>query len=86
MLIRQKNTNTEDYFSGRNIWFGFVVGASIFASKNGIWYVVGLAGNGAGDKMPLLICQVAFRIVRWMGIFLPFYAKQRSSLCRNFWA
>ncbi|MGB5388153.1 MAG: sodium:solute symporter, partial [Eudoraea sp.] len=75
-VIRQKQQNTEDYFlAGRNIGW-FIVGASIFASNIGSEHVVGLAGNGAGDKMPLLIYELHAWIVLMLGwVFLPFYAR-----------
>ncbi|WP_299530150.1 sodium:solute symporter [Ulvibacterium sp.] len=75
-VIRQKQKDTEDYFlAGRNIGW-FVVGASIFASNIGSEHVVGLAGNGAGDKMPLLIYELHAWLVLMLGwVFLPFYAR-----------
>lgn len=75
-VIKQKQKNTEDYFlAGRNIGW-FMVGASIFASNIGSEHVVGLAGNGAGDKMPLLIYELHAWIVLMLGwVFLPFYAR-----------
>ncbi len=75
-VILQKQKNTEDYFlAGRNIGW-FMVGASIFASNIGSEHVVGLAGNGAGDKMPLLIYELHAWIVLMLGwVFLPFYAR-----------
>ncbi len=75
-VIRQKQKNTEDYFlAGRNMGW-FIVGASIFASNIGSEHVVGLAGNGAGDKMPLLIYELHAWIVLMLGwVFLPFYAR-----------
>lgn len=75
-VIMQKQKNTEDYFlAGRNIGW-FMVGASIFASNIGSEHVVGLAGNGAGDKMPLLIYELHAWIVLMLGwVFLPFYAR-----------
>ncbi|MFS4417401.1 sodium:solute symporter [Maribacter sp. 2307ULW6-5] len=75
-VIKQKQKNTEDYFlAGRNLGW-FVVGASIFASNIGSEHVVGLAGNGAGDKMPLLIYELHAWIVLMLGwVFLPFYAR-----------
>ena len=75
-VILQKQKNTEDYFlAGRNIGW-FMVGASIFASNIGSEHVVGLAGNGAGDKMPLLIYELHAWVVLMLGwVFLPFYAR-----------
>lgn len=75
-VVLQKQKNTEDYFlAGRNIGW-FVVGASIFASNIGSEHVVGLAGTGASDKMPLLIYELHAWVVIMLGwLFLPFYAR-----------
>ena len=75
-VIRKKKENTEDYFlAGRNIGW-FVVGASIFASKIGSEHVVGLAGTGASNKLPLLIYEIQAWVVLILGwVFLPFYAR-----------
>ncbi len=75
-VILKKNDNTEDYFlAGRNIGW-FVVGASIFASNIGSEHVVGLAGTGASDKIPLLIYELHAWVVLLLGwVFLPFYAR-----------
>lgn len=74
--ILQKQKDTSDYFlAGRNIGW-FVVGASIFASNIGSEHVVGLAGAGAGDKMPMLIYEIQAWVVLMLGwVFLPFYAR-----------
>lgn len=75
-VIRKKEDNTEDYFlAGRNIGW-FVVGASIFASNIGSEHVVGLAGTGASNKLPLLIYEIHAWVVLILGwVFLPFYAR-----------
>ncbi|MEH6511698.1 sodium:solute symporter [Maribacter arcticus] len=75
-VIRKKEDNTEDYFlAGRNIGW-FVVGASIFASNIGSEHVVGLAGTGASNKLPLLIYEIHAWVVLMLGwVFLPFYAR-----------
>ncbi|MFT6995162.1 MAG: SSS family solute:Na+ symporter [Sediminicola sp.] len=75
-VIRKKEDNTEDYFlAGRNVGW-FVVGASIFASNIGSEHVVGLAGTGASNKLPLLIYEVQAWVVLILGwVFLPFYAR-----------
>ena len=75
-VILQKNKDTEDYFlAGRNIGW-FVVGASIFASNIGSEHVVGLAGTGASNKMPLLIYELHAWVVLMLGwVFLPFYQR-----------
>ncbi|EIJ39628.1 sodium:solute symporter [Galbibacter orientalis] len=75
-VIKKKNSNTEDYFlAGRNVGW-FVVGASIFASNIGSEHVVGLAGAGAGNKLPMLIYEIQAWVVLILGwVFLPFYAR-----------
>ncbi len=75
-VIRKKKESTEDYFlAGRNIGW-FVVGASIFASNIGSEHVVGLAGTGASNKLPLLIYEIQAWVVLILGwVFLPFYAR-----------
>ena len=75
-VIRKKENNTEDYFlAGRNVGW-FVVGASIFASNIGSEHVVGLAGTGASNKLPLLIYEIHAWVVLMLGwVFLPFYAR-----------
>lgn len=75
-VIFKKTENTEDYFlAGRNVGW-FVVGASIFASNIGSEHVVGLAGAGAGDKIPMLIYEIQAWVVLILGwVFLPFYAR-----------
>jgi solute:Na+ symporter, SSS family len=75
VIIRKQKT-TEDYFlAGRNLGW-FVVGASIFASNIGSEHVVGLAGAGAGGKIPMLIYELHAWLVITLGwVFLPFYIR-----------
>lgn len=75
-VVSQKTNTTEDYFlAGRNMGW-FVVGASIFASNIGSEHVVGLAGAGAGNKIPMLIYEIQGWLVVTMGwVFLPFYMR-----------
>ncbi|MBX2816020.1 MAG: sodium:solute symporter [Saprospiraceae bacterium] len=75
-VISQKQKTTEDYFlAGRNVGW-FIVGASIFASNIGSEHVVGLAGTGASDRLPLLIYELHAWVVLMLGwVFLPFYAR-----------
>ena len=75
-VVTQKSDTTEDYFlAGRNMGW-FVVGASIFASNIGSEHVVGLAGAGAGNKIPMLIYEIQGWLVVTMGwVFLPFYMR-----------
>ena len=75
-VMTRKQENTEDYFlAGRNLGW-FVVGASIFASNIGSEHIVGLAGAGAGGKMPMLIYELHAWLVITLGwVFLPFYIR-----------
>jgi SSS family solute:Na+ symporter len=75
-VIKRKQNTTEDYFlAGRNLGW-FVVGASIFASNIGSEHVVGLAGAGAGGKIPMLIYELHAWLVITLGwVFLPFYLR-----------
>lgn len=75
-VITREQKNTEDYFlAGRNIGW-FVVGASIFASNIGSEHIVGLAGAGAGGKIPMLIYELHAWLVITLGwVFLPFYLR-----------
>jgi solute:Na+ symporter, SSS family len=75
-VMTRKQKNTEDYFlAGRNLGW-FVVGASIFASNIGSEHVVGLAGAGAGGKIPMLIYELHAWLVITLGwVFLPFYLR-----------
>jgi len=75
-VMTRKHKTTEDYFlAGRNIGW-FVVGASIFASNIGSEHVVGLAGAGAGGKIPMLIYELHAWLVITLGwVFLPFYIR-----------
>lgn len=75
-VMTRKQKNTADYFlAGRNLGW-FVVGASIFASNIGSEHVVGLAGAGAGGKIPMLIYELHAWIVIMLGwVFLPFYLR-----------
>jgi SSS family solute:Na+ symporter len=75
-VMTRKQTNTEDYFlAGRNIGW-FIVGASIFASNIGSEHIVGLAGAGAGGKIPMLIYELHAWLVITLGwVFMPFYLR-----------
>ncbi len=75
-VMSRKTETTEDYFlAGRNVGW-FVVGASIFASNIGSEHVVGLAGAGAGGKIPMLIYELHAWLVITLGwVFLPFYLR-----------
>ena len=75
-VITRKQKNTADYFlAGRNLGW-YVVGASIFASNIGSEHVVGLAGAGAGGKIPMLIYELHAWLVIMLGwVFLPFYMR-----------
>lgn len=75
-VITRRQKDTEDYFlAGRNVGW-FVVGASIFASNIGSEHVVGLAGQGFANGMPMAHYELHAWIVLLLGwVFLPFYAR-----------
>ncbi|HMO38589.1 MAG TPA: sodium:solute symporter [Saprospiraceae bacterium] len=75
-VITRRQKNTEDYFlAGRNIGW-FIVGTSIFASNIGSEHIVGLAGAGAGGKIPMLIYEIQGWLIITLGwVFLPFYIR-----------
>jgi solute:Na+ symporter, SSS family len=75
-VMTRKQSTTEDYFlAGRNMGW-FIVGASIFASNIGSEHIVGLAGAGAGGKIPMLIYELHAWLVITLGwVFLPFYIR-----------
>jgi len=75
-VSKRKQQSTEEYFlAGRNIGW-FVIGCSIFASNIGSEHIVGLAGAGASDKIPMLIYEIQAWVVLMLGwIFLPFYSR-----------
>ena len=75
-VLRQRQQNAEDYFlAGRNVGW-FVIGASIFASNIGSEHVVGLAGQGFANGMPMAHYELHAWIVLLLGwVFLPFYAR-----------
>ena len=51
--IKQRQDTSADYFlAGRHLGW-FIVGASIFASNIGSEHLVGLAGTGATDGLPV---------------------------------
>ena len=75
VMTRKQNTSEDYFLAGRNVGW-FVVGASIFASNIGSEHIVGLAGVGAGGKMPMLIYELHAWLVITLGwVFLPFYIR-----------
>ena len=75
-VLKRKQKSTEEYFlAGRNMGW-FVIGCSIFASNIGSEHVVGLAGAGASNKIPMLIYEIQAWVVLMLGwLFLPFYSR-----------
>ena len=85
-VIMQKQKDTADYFlAGRDVGW-FVVGASIFASNIGSEHVVGLAGTGASDKLPLLIYELHAWVVLMLGwVFCHSMPGVACLPCPSFW-
>jgi SSS family solute:Na+ symporter len=77
-VIKQRQSNTEDYFlAGRNVGW-FVIGASIFASNIGSEHLVGLAGAGYDTGVVLGHYELHSYIILMLGwIFVPFYSRSK---------
>ena len=78
-LWRQKTgrkTSAGYFLAGRNVGW-FVIGASLFASNIGSEHLVGLAGAGASDQVPLGQYEVqASLVILLLGwVFVPFYLR-----------
>lgn len=73
-VVRQKETDTEDYFlAGRNAGW-LVIGASIFASNIGSEHLVGLASAGAESGMAMAHWELqSWLILVLAWIFVPFF-------------
>lgn len=77
--LREKNSATasSDYFlAGRNMGW-FVIGASIFASNIGSEHLIGLAGSGFSEGLPVaqfeIIAGLILLLLGW--VFVPLYLR-----------
>ncbi len=74
---RKGKQNSGEYFlAGRNMGW-FVIGASLFASNIGSEHLIGLAGSGFSDGVPVAHYEIwAGLILLLLGwVFVPFYLK-----------
>lgn len=72
---QERQGTTTDYFlAGKNVGW-FVIGASIFASNIGSEHLVGLAGSGASEGLPVaqfeILAGIILLLLGWL--FVPFY-------------
>nr|MBC8357588.1 sodium/solute symporter [Candidatus Aminicenantes bacterium] len=77
-VIKQKQSDTTDYFlAGRHIGW-FVIGASIFASNIGSEHIVGLAGTGAKSGVAMGHYELHAWCILLLGwVFVPFYMRSK---------
>lgn len=82
---RSKNESTDYFLAGRDVGW-FVVGASLFASNIGSEHLIGLAGSGFAEGVPVaqyeILAGIALLMLGW--IFVPFYLKSNVSTMPEF--
>lgn len=74
---REQGDQSEDYFlAGKNLGW-FLVGSSIFASNIGSEHLIGLAGSGASNGVPVAQFEIlaGFALILLGWLFAPFYLK-----------
>ena len=75
-VMRQKQSNTEDYFLGGKDATWIAIGASIFASNIGSEHLIGLAGSGASSGMAMAHWEIQGWMILILGwVFVPFYTR-----------
>lgn len=82
---RSDNESTDYFLAGRDVGW-FVIGASLFASNIGSEHLIGLAGSGFAEGVPVaqyeILAGIALLILGW--IFVPFYLKSNVSTMPEF--
>ncbi|MGK7370217.1 MAG: sodium:solute symporter family transporter, partial [Candidatus Halalkalibacterium sp. M3_1C_030] len=82
---RSQNESTDYFLAGRDVGW-FVVGASLFASNIGSEHLIGLAGSGFAEGLPVaqyeILAGIALLMLGW--IFVPFYLKSNVSTMPEF--
>ncbi len=82
---RSKNESTDYFLAGRDVGW-FVVGASLFASNIGSEHLIGLAGSGFAEGVPVaqyeILAGIALLLLGW--VFVPFYLKSNVSTMPEF--
>ncbi|MDE6268890.1 MAG: sodium:solute symporter [Muribaculaceae bacterium] len=75
-VMRQKQSNAEDYFLGGKDATWLAIGASIFASNIGSEHLIGLAGSGASSGMAMAHWEIQGWMILLLGwVFVPFYTR-----------
>lgn len=75
-VVRQKQSNAEDYFLGGKDATWIAIGASIFASNIGSEHLIGLAGAGASSGMAMAHWEIQGWMILILGwVFVPFYTR-----------
>jgi len=84
---REKSESaSNDYFlAGRNLGW-FVIGASLFASNIGSEHLIGLAGSGFSEGVPVAQYEILAGIMLLMlgWVFVPFYLRSNVSTMPEF--
>lgn len=83
---RSQNESTDYFLAGRDVGW-FVVGASLFASNIGSEHLIGLAGSGFAEGVPVaqyeILAGIALLMLGW--IFVPFYLKSNVATMSGSW-
>jgi SSS family solute:Na+ symporter len=75
-VLRQKQSNSADYFLGGRDATWIAIGASIFASNIGSEHLIGLAGAGASSGMAMAHWEIQGWMILILGwVFVPFYTR-----------
>ena len=82
---RSDEESTDYFLAGRDVGW-FVIGASLFASNIGSEHLIGLAGSGFAEGVPVaqyeILAGIALLMLGW--IFVPFYLKSNVSTMPEF--
>ena len=82
---RSQNESTDYFLAGRDVGW-FVVGASLFASNIGSEHLIGLAGSGFAEGLPVaqyeILAGIALLLLGWL--FVPFYLKSNVATMPEF--
>lgn len=82
---KSDSASTDYFLAGRNLGW-FVIGASLFASNIGSEHLIGLAGSGFSDGVPVaqyeIIAGLMLLMLGW--VFVPFYLRSNVSTMPEF--
>ena len=75
-VMKQKQSDSADYFLGGRDATWLAIGASIFASNIGSEHLIGLAGAGASSGMAMAHWEIQGWMILILGwVFVPFYSR-----------